>query len=172
MMKRDELPGDEYGKFYAGYVGLVPANETLLGALEDSAERMVEYLKTVPPDKEDYAYAEGKWTVKECLQHLIDSERVFSYRMLRLGRHDATPLPGYDQDEFAAAAKVENRDLRQLTEEFVGLRSTTQMLAGGLSAEDLAFVGSVSGGRMSGRAMGFIICGHTYHHINLYRERY
>ena len=172
MMKRDELPGDEYGKFYAGYVGLVPSDMTLLDALEDSAERMEDYLKTVPPEKEDYAYAEGKWTVKECLQHLIDSERVFGYRMLRLGRHDATPLPGYDQDEFAAAAKVENPSLRQLAEEFMVLRNTTRMLASGLDAEDLAYIGSVSESRMSARAMGFIICGHTYHHINLYRERY
>ncbi|THH41043.1 DinB family protein [Neolewinella litorea] len=167
-----DLTASEYPSFYAGYVGLVPPTISLRSAFDDSAAGLTEYLNEIAEDRENYAYAPGKWTIKECLQHLIDTERVFSYRALRLGRHDATPLPGFEQDDYAAQADVSGRDFKRMIAEFELVRKSTMALFSGLGADDLSFRGTVNGGPMSCRAIGFITCGHTYHHLNLYRDRY
>lgn len=167
-----DLREEEYGAFYRGYLDLVPAGYHLEQALTESGKALVDYLRTLPPDRAAYRYAPGKWSVGEALQHVIDTERIFSVRALRLGRHDATAQPGFDQEDYAAAATVQHRSLADLTEELALLRRATVALLAGLRAEDLAFTGSVSGGPMSCRAMLFIAAGHTYHHLRVYRERY
>lgn len=172
MPTRNVLSTDEYGSFYAHYVSLVPPGITLRSALDDSESQLVDYLSEVTPEREDYAYGPGKWTVKQALQHLIDSERIFAYRALRLGRHDSAALVGFEQNDYVAAVDLSGRAFGRMVAEFRAVRQTTLTLFDGLSDDDLAFVGTVSGHPMSCRAMGFIICGHTYHHHNLYRERY
>ncbi|NJB85816.1 hypothetical protein GGR26_001561 [Lewinella marina] len=172
-----DLSASEYAPFYAGYVDLVPPGITLRTALDDSAAGLAEYLNEVSEGGEDYSYAPGKWTIKQTLQHIIDSERVFAYRALRLGRHDATPLPGFEQDDYVAWADLSRREFRRMITEFEMIRKTTIALYNGFGEEDLKFQGTVSGGTVSGgpmscRALGFIICGHTYHHLKLFRERY
>ena len=171
-MNAAALSTNEYGSFYQHYVSLVPPDITLRTALDDSAALLLDYFAELPDGKEDYAYAEGKWTIKQALQHVIDTERIFAYRALRLGRHDATPLAGFEQDTYVAAVDLSGRTLTQLVKEFRSVRDTTVTLYAGLGQDDLAFTGTVSGGPMSCRAMGFVICGHTYHHEKLYRERY
>ena len=171
-MTVSDLSASEYPPFYAGYVGLVPAGITLRSALDDSGALLTEYLNELPEDREDYAYAPGKWTNKQTLQHLIDTERVMAYRALRTGRHDPTPLPGFDQDDFVAHANLTQREFSRMVAEFETVRRTTVSLFNGFAEEDLRFLGTVSGGPMSCRALGFIICGHTYHHVNIFRERY
>ncbi len=171
-MTAADLNPTEYPTFYAGYISLVPPAITLRSALDDSAAHLSEYLNEIADGDEDFSYAPGKWTIKQALQHVIDTERVMAYRALRLGRHDATPLPGFDQDAFAAHAKVSGREFGRMIAEFETVRRTSVSLYNGLAEEDLLFTGSVSGGTMSCRALGFIICGHTYHHLNIYRERY
>ena len=171
-MTVSDLAPDEYAAFYRGYLDLVPEGQDLRQALAESGQALVEHLRNVPAARADFRYAPGKWTVREALQHVIDTERIFSVRALRLGRHDPTPLPGFDQDDYAANASVADRPLSELVEELWLLRRGTLALHSGLQATDLAFTGTVSGGPMSCRAMLFIAAGHTYHHLRVYRERY
>ncbi|WP_420459856.1 DinB family protein [Neolewinella sp.] len=171
-MTAADLPATEYAEFYAGYVQQVPPTISLRTALDDSEALLTDYLSSVAEERVDFAYAPGKWSVKQALQHLLDSERIFTYRILRLGRHDATPLPGFEQNDYALAADLSGRDFSRMVEEFRTLRKGTIALVSGLTAEDLEFRGTVSDHTMSCRAMAFILCGHTYHHHTIYRERY
>lgn len=167
-----DLSPEEYGTFYRGYLDLVPRGYDLRQALTESGRDLANYLRTLPPERADYRYAPGKWTVREALQHVCDTERIFSVRALRLGRHDPTPQPGFDQDVYAATVSVTDRALSDLVEELDVLRRGTLALAAGLRPADLQFTGTVSGYPMSCRAMLFIAAGHTYHHLKVYRERY
>lgn len=171
-MSVTDLTQEEYGAFYRRYTALVPPTITLRSAFDDSSAGLSEYLHELADGREDYAYAPGKWTIKQAVQHLIDTERVFAGRALRLGRHDTTPLPGFDQDAFAAHADVSHREFERMIAELETVRKTTISLFNGFGEADLMFRGTVSGGPMSCRAAGFIICGHSYHHLNVFRERY
>ncbi len=166
------LSPNEYGPFYTGYLDQVPVDITLRSALDESEALLADYLSSVSEDRVDLAYAPGKWTIKVALQHLIDTERMFSTRLLRLGRRDPAPLPGFDQDDFAAHADVSRRKFGRMVEEFRALRKCTIWLIESLREEDLLFLGEVSEKPMSCRAMGFILAGHTYHHNTIFRERY
>ncbi|MBB4077429.1 hypothetical protein GGR28_000030 [Lewinella aquimaris] len=172
MIKRNSLSPTEYGTFYSNYIELVPADITLRTALDDSAAVLTEYLTNLPEEKVNHAYASGKWTVKEALQHIIDTERIFAYRALCLGRHDETPLPSFEHKQYAVWADVTRREFERMIEEFRTVRKSTISLFNGFSESDLQFTGSVGGGPMSCRAMGFIISGHTYHHMEIFRDRY
>ena len=173
MTTTRDLAADEVPVFYRRYVDLVPAGLGLDAALEQSAERLRDYLSTVPAARADYAYAAGKWTIKECLQHLTDSERIFAARALRIGRGDATPLPGFDQDAYAATyAGLPHRTLTDLAAEFTTVRRATRELFAGLPAPAWAHRGTASDQSVTARAIGFITAGHCYHHLKLYRERY
>ena len=167
-----ELSATEYGAFYAPYLKLVPDDLELPDALRQSAELLTGYLGTVDERRTHYAYAPGKWTVAQSLQHIIDTDRIFSYRALCLARGEATPLPGFDQDQYADRAVVADRDLEGLVEEFTLLRDSVVLLFDTLRADQLALGGTVSGNPMTCRAMGFIMAGHTYHHDKIFRERY
>lgn len=170
-MLATQLPTAERPDFHAIYVAKVGERD-LYTALDDSIAKLSSWLWEVPEDRIDYAYAPDKWTVRQALQHIIDTERIFAYRALRLGRHDSTPLPGFDQNDFMAAVDVSSRDFGAMIRELGIVRTTTQRLFESLTESDLSFLGSVSGGPMSARAMGFVICGHMYHHHEIYVERY
>lgn len=172
MITRNELAPTEYGAFYANYLAAVPGGHTVAEALRESGSLLQGYLSEVTPDREDFRYAPGKWTVKEALRHVIDTERVFAYRILRLGRRDPTPLPGFDQNVFAEAADVSRTAFADLRAEFDLVRRSTLELVRSMGEEDLVFVGTASGYPLSCRAMAFIAAGHTYHHLTVYRERY
>ena len=171
-MTAADLSTTEYGPFYSGYLAQVPQDITLRSALDESEALLAEYLNGVVDDRVDFAYEPGKWTIKEALQHIIDTERMFSTRVLRLGRQDPAPLPGFDQDNFAAHADVTRREYNRMLEEFRTLRKCTIWLIESLREEDLLFLGEVGERPMSCRAMGFILAGHTYHHNTIFRERY
>ena len=171
-MTAADLQDTEYAEFYAGYVRQIPPTITLRTALDDSEALLADYLSSVPDDGTDFTYAPGKWSIKQALQHLIDTERIFAYRTLRLGRRDATPLPGFEQNDYVLAADLSQREFGRMVEEFRMLRKATIALVSGLTTEDLEFRGTVSDHTMSCRAMAFIISGHTYHHNTIYRERY
>ncbi|OAV45442.1 DinB family protein [Lewinella sp. 4G2] len=170
-MRVSELPAEEYNDYYAGYIDQIP-DVSLRSALDESAAALLEYLTHVPENHVNYRYAPGKWTVKECLQHIIDTERVFAGRALRIGRGDTAPLPGFDQNEFASVAKVEDRRWLDMIEEFRVVRRSNTILFKSLTEEDLARIGHMSGNPASCRAIGFILCGHVFHHAKLYREKY
>lgn len=170
-MRITDLQPTEYHQFYANYIKNV-GDLSLRAALDESEAQLLEYLNQVPEERANFAYAPGKWTIAQSLQHIIDTERIFSCRALRIGRGDVTPLPGYDQDDYAAVADVSGRRFQDMVDEFRTVRAGTKALFKSFTDEDIVRLGTMSGGAASVRALGFIISGHVYHHAKLYREKY
>ncbi|MFI8379704.1 DinB family protein [Leeuwenhoekiella sp. NPDC079379] len=126
----------------------------------------------MPEDKWLYAYDSRKWTVLESLLHVIDTERIFTYRALRIGRGDKTPLAGFEQDDYIKPSGANLRSMTSLIEEYNQVRSCTINLFKNLSAEALLEIGTASNSTLSARAAGFIICGHEIHHAYIIKTRY
>jgi hypothetical protein len=123
-------------------------------------------------DKFDYRYADGKWTIKEIIQHIIDTERIFAYRALRISRNDQTPLPGFDENDFANNTTAQTRGLQDLLTEFSAVRHSNLLLFKSFSDEQLLRVGIASEHSISVRAIGFILIGHQKYHQKVFEERY
>ncbi len=161
----------EYAEFYANYVSL--ARETdIISALEKQPNDLRETLAEVSHEKENYRYANGKWSVKELLGHVIDAERVFSYRALRISRGDKTPLAGFEENFYVAGSNFSNSKFADLIEEFSLLRAANVLLFKNLSDEAWQNVGTASDAQISVRALAFIMIGHVRHHQNILRTRY
>ena len=161
----------EYPEFFETYIKLV-TQENLLEALKSDLNFNVDFFKNIPVEKQEYGYAEGKWTIKEVLQHMIDTERIFAYRALAFARQDKTSLPGFDENLYANNSYANNRGWNQLIEELVAVRHTSIQLFESFAPEALAYKGTASGKEISVSAIGFIICGHMIHHKNIVEERY
>lgn len=158
-------------EFYHNYINQVPGDD-LMTSLKNQTQVFLDFLKTIPANKIDYAYAPGKWTIKEVLQHIIDAERVFSYRALRFARKDPTPLPGFDENLFAKNAQTDKRDWNDLVEEFKAVRNATELLFGSFDDEQLNASGTASNGSNYVLGFGYISVGHTLHHKKVIQERY
>jgi len=171
-MKITDLQTTEYPPYAANYISQVEDTWTLTEELEVSVHNLIRFVQNIPMDKHGYRYAEGKWTIKDILQHLIDSERVFAYRALRFSRNDMTELPGFDENSYAASARANNRHMKDLLTEFSTVRHSTMQMFSALNEEELLRAGIASGNRVSVRALGFMIIGHQNHHIKVFRERY
>ncbi|WP_026978076.1 DinB family protein [Flavobacterium tegetincola] len=171
-MKVSQVQENEYASFYNTYILQVSDEYSLLEELEIAVHRFRNFVQNIPLDKYDYQYAEGKWTIKDIMQHLIDCERIFAYRALRFARKDATSLPGFDEDEFAANAGGSKRNVRDLLTELAVLRESNLCLFRTFSESDLLQKGVASGAEMSVRALGFVIIGHQNHHQRIFEERY
>ncbi len=141
-------------------------------AIRRNTKEFRKLLKSIPPKKRSYAYAEGKWTIQEVLQHIIDAERVFVYRSLTFARHDQTALPGFDENNWAAQANRTPRKWKDLVEEFKAMRAATELFFESLTDEDLLFTGTSNNTTLNALALGYVIAGHTKHHILLIKERY
>lgn len=170
-MTSDQLTPAEYADFYSAYVSTLQ-NVDLIEELEISVHRLIRFVQDIPMDKYDYRYAEGKWTIKDILQHLIDSERVFSYRALRFARNDKSELPGFEENSYAEEARGSQRSIQQLLTELAVVRQSTLYLFKTFSETELMRSGIASGREMSVRALGFIIIGHQNHHQRIFSERY
>jgi hypothetical protein len=120
----------------------------------------------------DRVYAPGKWTVNDIVQHCLDTERIMAYRALRFARYDRTPLPGFEEDAFASHARASRRTLPDLLGEWTTLRQSTQLLFRSFDEEMLRQTGGTFKGEISVLALGFVICGHPMHHLQVIRERY
>jgi hypothetical protein len=162
---------DEHAPYYSRYIERVP-NGNLLEVLRDQSMDTVALLRDVSPERANYAYAPGKWTVKEVVGHVIDAERVFAYRALRFGRNDPTELAGFEQDPYVPAGNFGDRTLGDLLEELQVVRAATIHLARHANDEVLSRRGVASGKEVSVRALFYIIAGHERHHVELLRERY
>ena len=123
-------------------------------------------------DKFDYRYAEGKWTIKDILQHLVDAERVFAYRALCFARNDKTELPGFEEDDYVIEANANKRSIQDLLTELLIVRQSSLALFKSFNDEQLMRIGTASNNPMSVRALGFIIIGHQNHHQRVFEERY
>jgi hypothetical protein len=161
----------DYAPFYNTYVRLVNEDD-LIKALQSSLEEITENLVLITADKGDHAYAEGKWTLKELLQHMIDTERVFSYRAMAFARGEQQNLPGFDENAYADTAKVSARNLAEMKEELLSLRRAVYFMFKGFTEEDLMRSGTANNNRVTVNAMGYIAIGHVRHHFGVIRERY
>ena len=161
----------EYNVFYQPYIDAVK-DVGLLEGLKLSGEAVNSFLLSIPIEKHRYAYAKGKWTIHDVLLHIIDTERIFAYRALRIARGDKTPLAGFEQDDYVVQACANSRSFESLLKEYNTVRQTTIMLFESFDAATLLNIGEASGFPVSVRAIGYIICGHEKHHVKIIKERY
>ncbi len=162
---------DEYAPFYTGYVASVP-DGSIVDAAHASGVAMHELLSSIPESRARHRYAEGKWSIAEMIGHIIDTERVFAYRLLRVARGDATPLPGFEQDAFVAGAASEQRTIAELRAEMHCVRESTLHLLRSLPADAWTRRGTASDNPVTARALAWILTGHALHHVRVLRERY
>ena len=163
---------DEYNPAFAGYVRKVETVADPSSALEQQLQELLSLLRPLDETKQLYKYAAGKWSVKEMLGHIIDAERIFSYRALRIARGDQTPLPSFDENAYAAAAGSDRWDWRELLEEFEHVRKATVLMFRHVPESAWLRTAAVSGAQTSVRALAYITVGHAAHHMAILRERY
>ena len=157
--------------WFHNYVNQVPEDD-LMQAMKKQSSLFFHFFDNIPLAKRDYRYAEGKWTIKEMLQHIIDAERVFAYRGLCIARQDKNSLPGFDENEYAANAKTERRDWDEMIEEFKAVRRSSEILFGSFDEEQLETAGTANNNPIYVLAIGFVLVGHVNHHLKILKERY
>lgn len=162
---------DTVPHFYKNYVKQVEETD-LIQALRISGHRTLELLHTIPDTKSDFRYAEGKWTIRELLCHMIDAERIFAYRALRFARNDKTALAGWEENDYAPQANASGRSMQKIAAEMAHLRSATIDLFEGFTPDMLSRKGVANNNELSVVALGFIIAGHEMHHCHILKERY
>ena len=161
----------EYAPYYGRYISLLPAGD-LLVTLRRQHEETTAMLARVNDANGGTRYEPGKWSIKEVIGHVIDTERIFAYRALRIARGDTTPLPGFEQDDFVRGADFDERAWASLMAELAAVRASSLALLEGLTDEQQRRMGTASGTPMSARAAACIIGGHERHHAAILRERY
>lgn len=170
-MKPSRPEASEYAAFYAGYIALVPGDD-VFAALETQRLHMLQTLSVRSEREGNFRYAPGKWSVKEVVGHMSDTERVFSYRAMRIARGDQTPLPGFEQDDYVNNGGFGERRLADLAEEFAAVRSGSIALFRSLNEAAWARRGTASGKEVSVRALAFMVAGHELHHQRILEDRY
>jgi uncharacterized damage-inducible protein DinB len=170
-MNSNQLPINEYSGHFSTYIQAA-ANVELIEELEICLHDFIKFVQNIPMDKFDYRYAEGKWTIKDIIQHLIDSERIFAYRALRISRNDKTPLPGFEENDYVENTNANGRSIQDLLTEFSAVRQSTILLFKSLTDEQLKRIGIASNNEISVRALGFVTIGHQKHHQKVFQERY
>lgn len=166
-----QLNENEYNPYYKHYI-LALGEVDLFEILTASSEELLETIKDLSEEKMVFRYDEGKWSIKELLQHLIDTERIMSYRALRFSRNDATELQGFDENWYVEYSNGNERKSTDLLEEFICTRRASISLFKSFSDEMLVLSGTANGSDMTVRALGFIIAGHQLHHLKIIKERY
>jgi hypothetical protein len=147
---------DEFNPYYLPYIQLA-ANQDIVLGLKKNVISVVDFYQNIPSEKLEHAYAEGKWTPKDILLHIIDTERVFVYRAMRIARQDKTEMVGFEQDDYVDAGKANNRTINSLIEEYKAVRNATIVLFDSFSDEELKSIGKANGSPVSVRAIGYII---------------
>jgi hypothetical protein len=165
-------PGSsEYAPYFGGYIGLVPDGE-ILELLKTQGKVFESFLGTVGEERAGYRYDPGKWSVKEVVGHIVDTERIFGARALAIARGERVPLPSYDQDEYVGQAEFDSRSLASLAREFEGLRRSHLELFGSFGDDVWTIRGVAGGNEVTVRAIAWILAGHLIHHEKVIRERY
>lgn len=162
---------NEYASFYAGYVGLVPDGD-LLASLELQAADTQKLLRPIGEARSQHRYAPDKWSIREVIGHVADSERVFTYRALRFARADATPLPGYDEKLWGQTTNAHLRTLASLLDDLQALRAATLTLFRGFADADWDRSGNANNNPITVRAVAYVVAGHERHHMKFLKERY
>jgi hypothetical protein len=162
---------DEFAPYYNTYISKVPDSD-LVELLSQQVEETSVFLAAVPESKANMSYAADKWSIKEVVGHISDTERIMAYRALRIARGDPTPLPGFEQDDYVRTASFNSRPLTDLITDFQNVRTATLSLLRGLDTAALERRGVANGYPVSARALAYIIAGHERHHVEILRTRY
>lgn len=161
----------EFPAYFAGYIAKVNT-DTIAEAITVYSAALNDFYTQLPEEKANYRYAEGKWTLKEMLQHIIDAERVFAYRVMCIARKDKTSLPSFDENTYAEYSQADKRSFDSLKQEFTATRKSTDLLLQSLSEEQLSEQGTSSGKPATAKAIAYVIFGHLLHHKEILEERY
>lgn len=162
---------NEHAPYFAGYIALVPETD-VMSALEAQGAVLQALARSVAAEKETFAYAPGKWTVRQVLGHIIDAERVFGHRAFCISRREPATLPAFDENAYVAASTATSVPLAELADEFALVRTANLLFLRRLDHHGWARLGTVSSGPASVRALGFIMAGHVRHHLGVLAERY
>jgi uncharacterized damage-inducible protein DinB len=162
---------NEYASYFETYVSLVPEGD-VVEALSRQLAEVTELFGGIAEEHAGHAYAEGKWSIKQVVGHVVDGERIFAYRALAVARGERQPLPGMEQDEYMAHSDFDSRTLADLAAEFAHARASNVLMFRGLSEEAWLRRGTASEREVSVRALAHIIVGHVAHHVNVLRARY
>lgn len=162
---------DEYAPYYQKYIDLVRGEEPIKG-LNESRKEVIKLISRLSKKKLKFRYEEGKWSIKEMLLHMMDTERVFAFRALQFSRNDKNELPGFEENEWAPASKADKRKVKSLLKEYNAIREASIQLYSNLTDEMLVHSGIASKKLMSVRALLYVTLGHEKHHLNVIRERY
>ncbi|WP_299155215.1 DinB family protein [uncultured Christiangramia sp.] len=171
-MRKSELTKGEIGEFYRGYIDRLEPEAELVPSLKSNTSEFLQLLENIPEDKWDYRYAEGKWTLKEMIQHIIDTERIFQFRALAIARNEPQPLPGFDHDIYVLNSRSEYRAVPDLIKEYKIVREAGIILFESMTIDMLKLGGVMNDINASPRALGFMMVGHAMHHIEVIKEKY
>lgn len=167
----DKPDETEYLPYYGRYISLVPDGD-ILALLSKQLEATLALLRSIPESQANFRYGADKWSIKEVVGHLIDTERIFAYRALRFARNDKTPLPGYEQDDYVRSASFDDYPLSDLGAELESVRRSNLFLFKHLDREAWLRRGVANDSEVSVRALAYIIAGHELHHRDILRTRY
>jgi hypothetical protein len=170
MINQRPQEGD-YAPFYANYVNNVAGND-ILSTLRKAKGDTLSLINGFSSDFWQYSYAEGKWTIAELMIHILDAERVFSYRAMRIARGDSTPLPGFDQDDYVPNSNAANRSGQSIIEEYLATREATLQLFSNFDETIWHNKGTASDHPVTPLALAYITAGHEIHHMEIIKERY
>ena len=162
----------DYDPAAEGYIAAAPDIRDAAAALLSQRDALVELFSSIPESRAGFSYAPGKWTVREVLGHLSDAERIFTSRLLRIGRGDATPLPGFDENTYVPAGAFESRALADVLAEWTAVRNATVALVKGMPGDAWTRRGTANGTTVTAGALVYVIVGHTAHHLRVLEERY
>jgi uncharacterized damage-inducible protein DinB len=161
----------DYPAYFATYINHVQNDDCIL-AMEENLNNFIVFIENISTEKYNYKYQENKWSIKDIVRHIIDAERIFAYRALRFARFDRTPLPGFEENDYAANINTMTIEMTDLLQEFILVRKSTIKLFESFSEEMLSAKGIASENEISVLSVGFIISGHVIHHQNVIKERY
>lgn len=171
LIKGEDITPDEYGEFYSRYIDKSKECE-LFEQLEYGSRLVTDLLQLISDEQALHRYEDGKWSIKEMVGHMSDTERIMAYRALTFARGDNHSLPGFDQDSYVEAASFNDKSLKELVDDYKTVRSSTISLFSTFNDKMLIKRGTASGSEFSVRALGFVIIGHEMHHIEILKEKY
>jgi hypothetical protein len=170
-MRVSDLEKGEYLPYFQPYINKI-GDLILVDGLEDGLKNAVDFFNSIPAEKLEYRYESDKWTIKEVINHLIDSERIFAYRALRFARKDKTPVSGFEENDYALESNANDRTIEDLLAEYTLVRRASIALYNTFNSDILKRTGKAGGGDVSVRALGFLIAGHEKHHCEVVKARY
>ncbi|MDP1677470.1 MAG: DinB family protein [Bacteroidota bacterium] len=172
MIKIEKPKSGEYDPYAIMYIKLLPDDGRVLHHLKNNFTKTKRFISSLPKKKLTYRYSKDKWTIKEILVHIIDDERIYAYRALRIARGDKTPLPGFEQNDYVPFSKANERTLANIFTEYETVRNATLSLFNSFNKEDLVRTGTANDHMVSVRALIYHLAGHELHHMNIIKERY